>query len=624
MYGSRFRDGGGQIWGVAEFSLQSPDLPWVHRTVRALGHEDTRHEDTTSDPACLLSSGSGFGLAAGASFSRFSRIGLKITGDVRLDNRRDLLGVLDLDPRDPAHADNRALILAAYEKWGTGCAGFLLGDFAFAVWDGRLKRLFCCRDHMGIRYFYYWRDKTRFVFASDSLAILSVPGIPHQLNRRKFAASTLYNGTQFYPEETYHAGILSLPAGAWLTVDANGIRQQIYWQPQIRPELVPPREDEAFEALRGLLFDAVECRIGGANPPVVAAQLSGGLDSSAVVGIAARCLEKSNRTILALAAVVPEERRAQIADEREFVDEFRSWPNVRIEYVTAPDRGPFDSIEEPCLFAVSPIRTSRFYLYEAFEDAAVSNGLDTVLVGSGGEWGATHWGHRYYVELAVRLRWITLAKEMIRMKRKRDVSRLHYLAAQFRSMLPGPNPEFHPGILLARDFPRPAESSKPWKCYSPDHRRAQAASIEFWQRLHAIPREQTVRGRVRHSWPLLDKRVLEFCLAAPGSMKVRNGYQRYLVRGALDGVLPARIRWRSDKVPFSPDYHLRYTGQLGKAKAFVAAIGGNDPIRSVIDVEKLGILLRRVDSAADPVALETVPGTIYAICFLRQFAEFRA
>jgi asparagine synthase (glutamine-hydrolysing) len=124
--------------------------------------------------------------------------------------------------------------------------------------------------------------------------------------------------------------------------------------------------------------------------------------------------------------------------------------------------------------------------------------------------------------------------------------------------------------------------------------------------------------------PYLDKRVIEFCLAAPGHMKVRDGYNRYLIRRSLDGILPPKIQWRTTKMPFSPDYVRRYLAQIGKARDFVAAIGRRDPVRRIVDIDRLQSILNRPDvPAAKTMEAALVPVTIYLICFLRQFAEFR-
>jgi hypothetical protein len=105
---------------------------------------------------------------------------------------------------------------------------------------------------------------------------------------------------------------------------------------------------------------------------------------------------------------------------------------------------------------------------------------------------------------------------------------------------------------------------------------------------------------------------------------MRDGYPRYLIRAALDGILPQKIQWRTDKAPFSADYLQRYNEQLGMAREFVSRIGARDPVRSVIDVERLQRLLVPVDPGKESVAArDEVPNTLYMINFLRQFSEFQ-
>ena len=433
----------------------------------------------------------------------------------------------------------------------------------------------------------------------------------------------VYGGDNYYHEDTFHAGILSLPAGSWLVFDRSGPRWRKYWEPEFRPELVPRKPQEAFEALRELLFEAVECRLAGSS--AVAVELSGGLDSSAVTAIAARCLEKRGRSVVAISAVLPEETRGQFKDERGFIDEFQSWPNIAIRYVTAEGRGPFDSIEDPSRFVVYPMRTSRFYLYEAFEQAALSGGADLMLQGNMGEAGPTCHADRHYTELAVKFRWPSLVRDLRKLREVRGTNPFRFLAGRFRDMLrPFPGWPAPPFVLLNSDFRRNGKVHPPFRYRGPDVRGYQEAMLRYRLRQHAIPRVQTAQGHLRTSEPLLDKRVLEFCLAVPSDLCVRNGYNRYLIRGALDGILPRRIQWRTDKVAFSPDYFVRFNAQLGKAREFVAAIGSTDPVRSVIDVDRLRPMLQPVGpNSRSPIARDVVPGTIYTICFLRQFAEFR-
>lgn len=549
-----------------------------------------------------------------------ARGGFVIAADVELHNRADLLSRISSNDL-PSPCSDAILILTAYEKWGESCPEFLLGEFSFAIWDARRERLFCCRDHMGTRPFFYWTNGSRFAFSSDPLCLFSLPGVGRELNRAKLAAwATAGLADESHREETFYQGISSLPSATSLTYEDGRIRKRGYWTPEEATVRVPPGEEDAFDALRELLFEAVECRLRGKTG--VAAFLSGGLDSSALVGIAARCLEKSNRGIVALAAVLPEGSKPQFSDEREFIDAFRAWPNITIEYVAPEDGGPFDGIEDASYFEAG-LRYSRQYLLDAMQDTAIRGGADVILVGVGGEAGATAWGHGYYLELASRLNWYRLARELRRLRATQHISPVRKLAEEVRSFL-SPHPPFEPVILLAPDFLRAMEQDAPGGgSHWPDHRRQQLGQIRANMNVHAFRRGTPVR-HVPTTLPFLDKRVLEFCLAAPGNLKVRDGYRRYLIRRALDGVLPEKIQWRTTKGAFSPDYPKRYKAQLGKARDFVAAIRRNDPVRSIVDVHRLRHLLDQPDMPPGrTTALAHIPFTIYLICFLRQFAEFR-
>ncbi|HEY3838522.1 MAG TPA: asparagine synthase-related protein [Bryobacteraceae bacterium] len=594
-----------------DFSDPSADIPWIHQAAIHLG---------VTPPArpvgrCFAGSFDASGIQPRHPF-------LKVTADAQLHNRDELIPALGMPRAEPEDLDDAALILAAYEKWGEDCPAFLLGEYSFAIWDSRKEALFLCRDHMGVRPLYYWQGHSRLAFASDPRSILRIPGVDRLLNRRKLSAMAVPGGQHLVPDETFHEGILSVPGACWLKADSTGLRKSTFWKPEIRENLVPKQPGEAFEALRALLFQAVECRIRRSKRP--AALLSGGLDSSSLVSIAARCLEGSNRTLTTLSAVLADELRMQIADEREFIAEFQSVPNIRMEYLTAPGHGPFDFIEDGRQVEIAPVQTSRHYLYEAFEQAAAANGCDLILDGEGGEMGATCWAHGYYAELAAGFRWMTLAGELRRARAATGRSALRILAKDLRRMLPGRERKHAPVVLLADGFGDRSAKPVVRKLCRPSHQQFQLYAMTKWLEKHAVRGSWAATRHTRFSQPLRDKRVFDFCVSAPGNMKVRDGYPRYLVRGALDGILPKKIQWRTDKLPFSPDYYLRYNAQLGKAREFVSAIRENDPVRSVVDVERLRQMINPVDpSVGGEQARDIVPATIYLISFLRQFSEYR-
>jgi asparagine synthase (glutamine-hydrolysing) len=610
-----------EIRGCADFN-PIPDLNWV---IRAVSSALPNLPVSAGAPIgyCALGNSDGSVSSSGVPASPDSQ--LAIAADAQLHNRSELIRALGSNSIAGTRQSDSELILEAYEKWGADCVNFLLGEFAFAIWDRRRHRLFCCRDHAGTRPLFYWGKDSVFVFASDIRSILAVPRVPRQLNRRKFSGLAIIGGHDLYHEETFHAGIMSVPAGTSLTIDRNGIRQTVFWEPRIQRDLVPRRAEDAFEALRELLTQAVASRIPGNTPAAV--YLSGGLDSAAVTSLAARHMDKRGGSLLALSGSVPDDRLGFFADERSFADEYKSVAGVRLEYVTAPDAGPFDSIHDPDRFVVSARWNRALYLHEALEKAAVAGGAQVVLQGLLGELGPSCWANTYYAELAFKGRWSTLTRELRMLQAVEGIRPLRFLAGRFRDLAPVfPGRRTTPLVLLAPDYARTRKTQQPRVRAWPDQRLNQADLIRGYTRGHAVRGAggRTPRGKLRVSLPWLDRRVLDFCLSAPPEFKVRNGYRRYLIRGALDGVLPPKIQWRTSKTVFSPDYNVRYNAQLGRARDFVAGIGPSDPVRSLIDVERLGRMMEPVDPhdmRAAPLGI--VPATIYAICFLRQFADYR-
>ena len=123
-----------------------------------------------------------------------SETGLVIVADARIDNRSELGGSLGLIKQVKSGIPDSLLILNAYKKWADDCVDYLIGDFAFAIWDDHRKRLFCARDHMGIRPFIHYVSQDEFVFASEDKAVRKAPRVPTNINEERiFGESSATN-----------------------------------------------------------------------------------------------------------------------------------------------------------------------------------------------------------------------------------------------------------------------------------------------------------------------------------------------------------------------------------------------------------------------------------------------
>lgn len=125
--------------------------------------------------------------------------GLVITADARIDNRKDLAPQLGIE--DNEHVSDSYFILKAYEKWGEKCPEELLGDFAFAIWDKNKEQLFCARDHMGVKPFYYYLSEDLFVFGTEIKSILSIDNVSSKLNEKRLALFLMVK--DFHEKKTY-------------------------------------------------------------------------------------------------------------------------------------------------------------------------------------------------------------------------------------------------------------------------------------------------------------------------------------------------------------------------------------------------------------------------------------
>ena len=150
-----------------------------------------------------------------------------LTADARIDNRDELMAVLDLPRNTEREISDGELILSAYEKWGEQCPEKLVGDFAFAIWDERKQRLFLARDHFGVKPLYYYRSDRVFVFASEIKALLCLPEVPRRLNEARVADYL----TVMMEDKTvtFYREIFRLPAGHSMTVSREGAPARPYW-----------------------------------------------------------------------------------------------------------------------------------------------------------------------------------------------------------------------------------------------------------------------------------------------------------------------------------------------------------------------------------------------------------
>jgi asparagine synthase (glutamine-hydrolysing) len=186
-----------------------------------------------------------------------------------------------------SHSDTE-VILRAYAQWGEACLDEFRGMFAFAIWDARQHRLFAARDAMGIKPLYYHQSDRYFLFSSEVRTLLGTGLVP-----RRIDAAGLANYLSFgslYDPNTLVEGVKALPAGHFLTWESGKLTQTEYWD--LIDSASETHDLGEYERVKleaqaaGMLDESVRMQLVSDVP--VGVFLSGGIDSSSLVGILAR------------------------------------------------------------------------------------------------------------------------------------------------------------------------------------------------------------------------------------------------------------------------------------------------------------------------------------------------
>jgi asparagine synthase (glutamine-hydrolysing) len=188
-------------------------------------------------------------------------------------------------------ASDSEVLLHGYAAWGDDVVLRLNGMFDFALWDARRRRLLIGRDRLGVKPLYVLQDGSRLAFATEAKALLTLPGVRPELNR-EVLTGYLRLGYVAAPGCMFK-GIRKLPPATLLAVEGGRVREWRYWR---LPQATDPAPSEAqwVERLRAQLEQSVRMQMVSDVP--IGAFLSGGVDSSAVVGLMARHSERPIRT----------------------------------------------------------------------------------------------------------------------------------------------------------------------------------------------------------------------------------------------------------------------------------------------------------------------------------------
>jgi asparagine synthase (glutamine-hydrolysing) len=205
-------------------------------------------------------------------------------------NHRELRKALQAHGHTFATNSDTEVIVHAYEQYGEECVSRFNGMFAFALWDRRERRLLLARDRLGVKPLYYFLDDQRLVFGSELKAVLEHHGIKRSIDREALDSFLTF---EYVPAPlSIFEGIRKLPAAHVLSLRDGKAEVHRYWDLPAAPR--PGGERELGPALYDLVKDAVRLRLISDVP--LGAFLSGGVDSSTIVGMMSELMDRRVKT----------------------------------------------------------------------------------------------------------------------------------------------------------------------------------------------------------------------------------------------------------------------------------------------------------------------------------------
>ena len=470
-----------------------------------------------------------------------------ITFNGEIYNYKEIRGELERAGARFCSNTDTEVILRAYQHWGEKCLQHFNGMWAFAIWDGSRQMLFCARDRFGVKPFYYALHEGRFVFASEIKQILLAIKIPRTANPH-----TVYPflewGLMDHSPDTFFEGIQQLQGGHCLTLELKSPltpRVRRYWELMTEPQLELDDED-ALAQFRVFFESAVKLRLRSDVP--VGVSLSGGLDSSAVACKAKQLDRNAQFQTFSSCFEDPE------IDEREYVSAV-----VRdidgIGHRAFPQGTAFWSKLRTLIYHQDePVGSPGIYPQWCVMADARAHGIPVILGGQGGDealcgyqkYQFFHWWHLF---------------------RRGDTT----LLREFWSWLTGGTSSHWTWPALARYLPRffgkpfsitnrigSAEMKRLSRVVAPnlgsgstlaERQKTDLVYSSIPALLHHEDRASMAHS-VESRLPFLDFRLVEFALRCPSSLKLRNGWSKWLLRNALVGTLPDKIRLRRTKLGF--------------------------------------------------------------------------
>ena len=450
-------------------------------------------------------------------------------------------------------ASDSEVLAVAYRAWGTECFARFNGFFAVSLYDAERRRVLLARDRLGVAPLYVSETPEGVFWASEVRALRALAGESHFTVRDQSVVDFVAWQRRDYHDSTFWNEIRTLPSASYAWVDGErGLETTRYWSlPAQRARAADVDPADAARRLRALLDDATRLRLRADVPAAV--QISGGMDSSAVLALVANHAKR----VSAFTVKFPDPRHDEEPFARAVAHRYRD--QVDYHVFEPPDDHLLDAADDFVDLIGEPFHSPNLFTANQIWRRMADEGYRVNLYGAGGdEVLAGYVGDYFYPYL-------------------RYLARRHGPARAVRELLA--LSERGPGFLGADYLVRAARAvpgtqqiyrrlRAPWRrsrdaflppagvvARSGPSEEIEARMIElardqllnYWLRIDS---QNSMSVPLELRTPYLDYRVVEFAFGLPLELLIRDGWMKWLLRVAMKDLLPDAITWRRTKGGF--------------------------------------------------------------------------
>ena len=440
------------------------------------------------------------------------------------------------------------VLLRYYILHGQKCVEFFEGMWSFAIYDNCNKSLFLSRDRFAEKPLYYLKMDTDFYFGSEVKFVRSLYNKNLTINQRHILRYIINGYKSLYKtDHTFYNEIQEVPFSTNVVIDDKFcLKTNRFWFPCYNPKIMT--FNEAIEGTKDKLLKSVKLRLRSDVP--LAFCLSGGIDSSALASIASKIY---NYNVATFTIIDPDERYNEFDNVKITVKDI----NAKAKFIHLKPKNNINRLIELIKYHDSPIATISYLLHSYISEAISSNGYKVAISGTGADEMLTgyydhfnlflyemknnsgfndalhDWNH--YVSTYVRNPYLKDPRLYIKDKNFRG--HIYLNNDEFKSFL---NIEFNEEFIENR--------------YSESLLRNRMMNEMFHEGTRVILHEDDLNSMyfsIENRSPYLDRDLFEFTYTIPNSLLIKEGYGKYILRQAMNGILNEKVRLDRRKKGFN-------------------------------------------------------------------------